>query len=312
MDHEGERPDGELSRMLDRAELPRAREEFKARLRAEFVSGESMSDARAVPEPALAALLDQEQGPSARAEFKAGLKARFVGATESAAAPPLDEVPRVARAERRRLRLLVGGIAAAAMIAVLFAQGVFGPSRPRWHALSVDFAELEIDGERAADLTGPELDSRLSRARQVATGSGTFRMEYENRFVLELGEHTVLGLDRMPDTARAKDLVLVGSAGSFRVATGPEFSGTELQFATSLFDAHVTGTVFGIDVLDEGICLCVTEGAVDLVPSLGAAPEHHAVREGRRCSVDWMGRTMEDTVCPPHAAPLEGLALDYR
>lgn len=306
--------------MLDRSEVPPARPEFKAHLRARFVAGESMSvapeDSAHQPGPALAALLDQGLVPPSRPEFRASLKERFVSIAGAAPlTPPAPiAVPRVARTLRTRLLLLVGGVAAAAaVVAVLFTQGVFAPGTARWHALTGNYAGLRIDGALVADLSDAELDTRLSRAQEVATGSGTLRMEYgQDRFVLELGEDTVLGLERMPDASGATDLVLVGNSGSFRVVTGSTFPGTELQFATSLFDARVTGTVFGIDIHEGGICLCVTEGTVDLVPIVGASPQRHAVAEGRRCSLDWEGGSTEDDVHPPHSGPLEALVRDWR
>lgn len=314
---EGSVPDSDLRRMLDRSEVPPARAEFKEHLRAMFLAGESMSaaadEAGTEPEPALAALLDQGLVLPSRPEFRASLRKRFVSVAGATPLTPLA-VPRAAGTQRRHLRLLVGGVAAAAaVVAMLFVQGVFAPGTAKWHALAGDYAGLRIDGERVADLSAAELDHRLDHARRVSTAGGTLRMEYDDgRFVLELGADTVLGLDRMPAAVDAKDLVLVGDAGSFRVVTGPKFPGTELQFATSLFEARVTGTVFGIDVLEEGICLCVTEGTVDLVPIVGASPRLHAVGTGRRCSVDWQGGAVEGPVCPPHAVPLESLVRTWR
>lgn len=327
-DESGTAPGEGLRRALDRYETPPAGAEFKERLRAMFVDGGSASAASDEPEPALAALLDQDSVPPARPEFEEDLWRRFVNVRRGVSrtspvrsAPAVRSAsrvrrtpPRVERAPRKRFRLLAGGIvaAAAAVVAFLFTQGVFTPSA-RWHALPGDYAELRIDGEPVAGLSGTELDRRLDGAKRVVTGGGALRMEYDGRFVLELGEESELGLERMPADADARDLVLVGDKGAFRVATGPAFAGTELRFATALFDALVTGTVFGIDVLDAGICLCVTEGSVELMTTGGATPEVYAVGEGRRRALDWQGRMEEEEpVCVPHAVPLDELARAWR
>ncbi|MEE8469106.1 MAG: hypothetical protein V3T22_11665 [Planctomycetota bacterium] len=291
-------PEPELRRAFDAWQPAPARASFRAELHELFMEVGSTSVDEAVSSgavssgiggasgiavaPALAAALDA-YAPQARTEFRDRLRAEFVSGTVSAQASTAGSsvgsgvgsaigggpvaAPRVAQAERGRWRLLLGGAGGLLAAAAALMLWVLQPLDPSW---SIDpggyVAEgLTIDG-RALSANTPlsEAIELLSTAAEVSTTNHALRLVLGELFVVELAESSTLDLSRMPADLSRGDLVLHGLEGGFRVATGPEFQGSQrkLRFETDDVDVEVVGTVFGVDLFPSFTCICCLEGEV--------------------------------------------------
>jgi len=288
---EGEPPDAALRAVLDPF-APRARDEFRAALRARFVR-EDAAPAAARGEQA------RVRGDHARVQRR-GAGAR----------PRSPAAPRGARSQRTRT-LVAGGLfaAAAAVALVVFLRRA--PSSP-WSVDARVFAAagLAVDGvPLRAGAEPAELAARLRGARELSVEGAPLRLALADVLTVEIAPGSLLDLSGIDDP-RA-DLVLAGARGAFRLATGPGYrrGDQSLEFRTPRIRARVVGTVFGVDCYEDLVCICCCEGEVATVLASG---EEHTLRAGDTQFAPADGTTSFQQGFEPHQGPLRELAASTR
>lgn len=304
---------------LDR--LPSSpRPAFRASLREAFVSGrlEDRSEAAPEPGPELRAALDAWVLPPARETFRRGLAARFV-AGDAAEAPthlrpvPANGAPRRARHEaptssRRRPAWLLAGLAAAAAVVALVALSGRDEPGPSWRVLEVARpARVELDGRAVSDARLAELPSALRRGGcSMTVDDGLLRMSSDEQVALEVGEHTSLRVVPREDYRGRESLVLDLRAGTVRLRTGVAFEGL-VVVTTPDGRVELDEGILGIDVYDEGTCLCLVLGRGRMLPSSGG--EAVELKDGfTRFFTRGGGDSGDVDLVDEHREPLEQLA----
>ncbi len=271
-----------------------------------------MSDEREEPDevasggtldPRLAAVLDAHR-PVAREEFRAQLRSRFVAGAEEAPAASAPPRPRLL------IGTLTGALAAAAVLIVWFVTSGGGP---RWTVELEEFVAegIKVDGEVLPADADPEAFAQLlAGAEDLETGEHPLRLRLAELFVIELDSDTHLDLSGLSADPAQGSLVLAGDRGGYRIATGPAFAPGNhvLEFNTPQCDVRVLGTVFGIDVFDNGlVCVCCFEGTVETRPcgKPAATPELVLKRQTLMASPAGLARKVD---FEPHQKPLRELA----
>jgi ferric-dicitrate binding protein FerR (iron transport regulator) len=251
---------------------PKARTEFRDRLRAEFVAG-------TIPERVSSAGYEADEAASA------------------------SHVLGILRARWRPLVVL-----AAAAALVLW---ILRPVEPSWSVDPEGFVAvgMTIDGRvLSKDTPFSEVADLLSRAKEVTTAAHPVRLVLGELFVVEMAESSTLDLSRMPADLGRGDLVLHGVEGGFRVATGPEFEYPQrkLRIETQDVNVEVVGTVFGVDLYSDFTCVCCLEGEVST--TMHTKPATFGVVEAETTNIVHKdGKAPEKTHYAPHMVRLTAL-----
>ena len=302
----------ELAGLLDSCDTT-ARPGFRSALRDAFVGGtirpatQDPADESELPDVVRAALDAWTPVPPAAAGrdavreafLAAGPPSRHASGAPSAAAHrhggERQPAPAPARRMSTQLRLVIGGglLAAAAAVLILLRGGLGGaePSDARVEIARADGAGWALDagtidalGERALlaaiRVDGealPSLDDfgiALASAKRIEVGDASIRMRRGDAYVMELGEGTEVRFEAEDPTAPEGSDVLFAASGAVRVATGPGFDpSVPLVVHTPHLRTAVTGTIYGIDVYEQGTCVCCLEGSVEARSHLeGALP----------------------------------------
>lgn len=213
-------------------DTPVASAEFRARMRAAFVSGEY---------GALEVSAEEVPVPSAR---------RAVG--------------RVPRPTPRRARGWRFPLAFAAAAVVLLGIGLANRG-PGWTITGVGAnPTVTINGREVSCADLSPIEASLHAGCHVVVPEGG-RMELMNaqNFLLELGGGVELTLPRAPGRWFLRDVdSRVGGQGTLRVATAEGFAGATYRLHTSSTELLVTGTAFTVIHGEDSVCLCVLEGEV--------------------------------------------------
>lgn len=305
-------PTEELAALLDGCDAP-ARPEFRSALRDAFVGGSiglskpDPADESELPDAIRAALDAWAPAPPTAAArdavreafLAAGPPFQHASGVPSAAGTRHDRERRSAPAPARRmstqLRLVVGGglFAAAAALLILLRGGLEGaePSgagaeiaqaeRAGWtldsgtvDALGEEalLAAIRVDGEALPSLD--DFGIALAGAQRIEVVGASIRMRRGDAYVMELGEGTTVRFEMEDPTAPEGSDVLFAASGAVRVATGPGFDpSVPLVVHTPHLRTAVTGTIYGIDVFEQGTCVCCLEGSVEARSHLeGARP----------------------------------------
>jgi ferric-dicitrate binding protein FerR (iron transport regulator) len=321
-------PEPVLAAALDSYLAP-AREEFRRDLAARFVAGEP--GVVSGPRVDLVAALD-ELRPTARPEFREALRGRFLSALDELEPVEQEPVersparvrrPRPARTDRRRFRLLVGGLAtglaaAAALVLLLLSDPLTkSPGGETSIGLTVDAEGFTPAGIRVDDVAVPPgttaegLARLLEGADWISTEAGVqpLRLVMGDQFVLEMIEGSRLDLRGLDDE---RAFVLESAFGGFRIATGPGFEGQvrNLEFRTPARDLDVVGTVFAVDILDaQTVCICCAEGEVSTwIPG---APEARDRVPHRGTLLVQVSGVTRDQDYESHQAPLRALRAKF-
>jgi len=276
-------PETGLSRALERWKATPAREEFRAKLREQFLA----------------------------APFEARVDGEGL---ESEPEIHVDEPLRPDFSfERRRAAARTGGrrhwsgIAALAAIAALLLIVMRWPGANAWSvAPSSTFTQVLIDGREFRPAQGEQLSAALASGSRVEVEGGTLELAFGERLALGLAPGTSLRLSAWPARDAPAAFSLRQERGSLAIATGPRFAGCELRVQTPDALVHVLGTQFVIDVEPgAGTCVCCREGAVEV---RAAGLPAFEVPGGR------MGFVFEDGKDPikgqgieAHLAPIESL-----
>lgn len=313
----------ELSPALDAWTPPGARVAFREGAHARFVAGE-LTEAL------------ETFTPRPRDEFRAGLRDAFLaggaaGSDEAAELPELpsravrtdrppalQRAPRAARATRTRFRLLVGGGLASVAAAAAIVLWLLQPGAMSWRVEAQGFsaAGILVDGVALAEDASPaELERLLDGAQSLRSGTQALRMVLGGDVaVVELGPGSEVDLSGVPE-ARDEDIHFAGDEGAFRIATGGGYrrESQRLTFRAHDVTVQVTGTVFGVDLYGDDVCVCCCQGTVRVqapgVEGPGTEDEVHesflAAGETRYVHADGRSSFVEDL--EDHQAPLRAL-----
>lgn len=203
----------------------------------------------------------------------------------------------------RRLRLLALTLAAAGVLAVTFLL----PETPRWRVQL--FAPVAFDDAEFRLADEGRLATLLEGSGRLATGEAPTRLALSNALELELRPSTSLRVPVLPELDGGTPIVFELESGECLLRTRPGWRGNPLIVRTAFGDVRATGTVFGVLVQPECMCVCVAEGAVEV--DTGGALE----RVGARSSLQVQRRAdpaplrapfSEDPASPEgaHQAPL--------
>lgn len=315
-----EQLDPALARALDAQGMPPARPAFRAELREAFLTGVFGDEQDELLERALTG---HGRVPAARPEFRAELRRSFLEAGRAAGArTPARPTParRTAREDRgpaarrrgpstsrRPWTLLAGGLltAAAALLLVLlgpWSATATDPTGSLWRLAGAAPAQgLLVDG---SPWGGQE---PLAGARRVRTGPERARLVLGRQLVVELGPDSELVL---ADPGTPGALVFEGERGHLRFATGPDLDpGRGLLVRTRDAEVEVLGTVFGVDVYDEGTCVCCTRGEVQ-VRSRATGEDQRVAALGRGFVTADEGALLAGEIAADHREPLDELGGD--
>lgn len=247
----------EAARAAVRAlDVPVASAEFRARMRAAFVSGD-FGDVDATSPSTEEAL------SSARSHVE----------------PHVAESSRTSRTRRRtpargwRLPL---SIAAAAVVLLGIGLANRGGG---WTVTAVGAnPTVTIDGQEVSCSDLSPIEAALhAGCHIVVPENGRLELLNASNFLVELGGGVEFTLPRAPGRWFGRDVHSeVGGTGTVRVATASRFEGATYRLRTSSTELTVTGTAFTVIHAEDSVCLCVLEGEVSAtlpdgsVASIGA------------------------------------------
>ena len=308
-------PPQQVARALDAWKVPPADAELRERVRAKFLAAaDSDLERSAVP-------AGVTEGAGVRGTVTqvapGSHTARARGERHSAVRPRRSGEGRSGEGRKLGRRLWGAAAVVSTLAAVFVALVVFGSGGDQGYepgglafqaAPQVDLAEVAVDGQPVADFN--QLVDRLRRGGLVTTGDAGVRLVVARDYVLEIGPHSEV---RLPDPGQAGDVRLWAEKGALRIATGPEFAGSEqrssrrLLISTPHIEAVAVGTVFGVDVIDGHSCVCCFEGSVATTSSLEGV-DACEVAAGRTRIV-WDGATAKNLkLVASHRAPLQALS----
>ena len=249
-----EEPRADLRAALDAFEVPGPRAEFRSDLMQRFTSGQMA--ALDEPTPELAAALDAWEVPAARSAFREELRSRFLAG---------EEQPQAQVHSLRRYFI-------AAAAAALFVLGWISPWGPGyvagWRAVSLDQAVtpvVNIDGREVRADQAATFDKAFNGGCRVATDQQALRVYCDTAgVVVEIAPQTEIEVLR-----EGGWMVLEIESGTLRLSTAEGFD-EDLRVRTPDAEIQLKGRSLGVDVYDEGTCLCILEGQATLIPNDGS------------------------------------------
>jgi|GEM_PF-3874239 len=262
-------------------ERAHADEDFRARLRAQFVSGafasDGATDASAVRDDA--ALRPALAAEPADAAFAARLRGAFVaGALEGEASERALDDERAFEKESvvelepaapvfafGRRRALAGVLALAAALALVVTIGLNRTSG--WNVYNGDAAAVLVDDDRFEGST----IRPGSRACLLCTEDGNLRLGFEDAFRIELAAHTRVRMSEprdddgrlvLPVRLESGELVFIDRSGS---------RPSSVVIDTDAAWVTLRGTSVSVLPLPDGsACICVQDGEVEVESKSGA------------------------------------------
>lgn len=192
----------------------------------------------------------------------------------------------------RRTEFWLGGAALAAAAAALIV--AFLNPAPAWHvvesrgtgAVTVAGASAPVD---LADRAG--LDRALARSGRLSVPeSGELTLASDGVLALRFTPGTTASLPTAPARWFGRSREITVEQGELFVTTRPRFRGATLDVRTREASVRVVGTTFAVLAHDDGTCVCVMDGVVQVTP-VGGPME--VVPPGRRCFVFRDGRPTE-------------------
>ena len=262
-----------------RAESPAPRAAFRAALREGFVAGtlpdkapESASleglSGRTAGELIEGLLQKAPQPGSARAGFREELRQGFVaGSLEPSGRleglpeedPQADRTPWAPPARRPRplLRLVTGGLAAAA---ALWAIGVWlVPDERRWSLLDIGGeGPVAIDGEDHDPVDPSRMGALFGEAEVFAAGRRRLELAWGDDLVLQAQPGAELRLVSQGDDGLLVDLL----DGEIYLKSREPYTGPQVQVQTADMLMTMSGTVVGVLREAKLTCVCVARGEV--------------------------------------------------
>lgn len=270
--------DPRLEALLRRSPLPPARGAFRDALRARFLEGDleqRVKTASRAPDPdrtsrhtvadlerSLAAL---PLAPPARGEFRDELRRVFVSG--AVAGPDLDGLEE-ARPAGRLVRLLVPLAAAAAIVLITVLQftGTGGLLRSReWQASLVGRGPVKVLGVDLGQYDEDQIGVELTRGGRLESNADIVELLLDGELVVQVQPETSLMIGRLPDPGSGEKLVIEIESGEAYLKTLEHGIDYPIHFVTKQAYVQVTGTVLGVLVDENGTCVCVAEGVVEVV-----------------------------------------------
>jgi ferric-dicitrate binding protein FerR (iron transport regulator) len=292
--------DPRLASALDGLPVPRAREEFRAKMRQDFLSApfealteEEADDLDSEPE----IHVDEPLRPDFSFE-----RLRKPVAAVAAAAP-----------SRRPWSVVAAVLTVAAAILILW----LWPSENGWRvAPSSNFVKVRVDGDEFLPGAGARLAASLAVGSRIEVEGGSLQLVLDQRFALSLSAGAAMQLVAIPPPAVRDDVILRQELGSLAIATGPGFTGSTLRVITTEAIVNVTGTQFVVDVYPGmGTCVCCCEGSVEVNRQPGSAEAVAAllVPNGQMGFLYSDGReSSTGAVIQGHLTPIEALRQVWR
>jgi len=212
-------------------------------------SDEHIPDERALEEELRCSLAV----PAPRREFQDSLRRAFVAAGAPAGPKPVRPQPM-----RTVLRLVVGGLAAAALILIL---ARLFPETTSWKALDIEGEVITIDGRtvRVADL--PDAGAAIMAADLVETGETRISLVLEDLYRLDVAPGSRFRPEPLVRPAAGATPRLDLEEGEIFFCKNPEVADIACTVGTPDVDVDLTGTVVGVRCDGEGTSLMVEKGS---------------------------------------------------
>ncbi len=276
----------ELRAALDDWQTPIADAGFRARQRHAFLAAGKAGGPPSEEEAG--AQLDSRQTEPAREGFRTMLRERFLAAAgeyredydESSheLRPLAGGAPARPQPQLGMPKLLVGVLALAAAGLLYFGMGsnaLLGPlesmpqdpSFPGWQTVNfVHGDEVVLDGNQRLSGSDERLGAALTLGGcSLETGGGKLSViHYGEGVLLEFPPGTELRFPPVPKGERGL-IEIVVERGGVRVATTDEFMGRILVHTPHTTIA-LSGPSMGIDVVEEGTCVCALAGDAQIRP----------------------------------------------
>jgi len=164
---------------------------------------------------------------------------------------------------------------------------------------------VTIDGVPIQSGDRARVERALVEARDIRTASN-LRVRLGDWYALELAPGSHLSLSPIEQRSRLEPLFMQIDSGTLRVRTGPAFRGDVMRIDTDDVSVSVTGTTLGIDIVDDGTCVCCLNGSVKVTPARSKTSDtltgegtYHAYRAG--------GAPKKAAIVEKHAEPLRAL-----
>lgn len=262
-------------------------------------------------------LLAQVPRPSAAPAFKASLRERFLDLADPGASPapipitaspdPLRFGPGAGQPERTRLFPFIWPFVLAASVAFILYFVLARDAHPRWRVLeATPTGEFMVDSLRFKGSDAALLSDALQTAHEIRTFDAGLRLQLRDDLVLDIAPGTQLSQMSFPP---AGAYTIYANAGALHVCTGPTFSGNRLRILTDNMESTVIGTIFGVDVLENGTCVCCIEGTVRCDPRDGGGAK--SVEAGAMCFAYNDGKKSAwGQAHEPHTRPLQELRAE--
>jgi hypothetical protein len=288
--HDGEEPepadeasgDAEIEALVAGTPLPPVRGDFRDQVRAGFLQGTLRA---ALP---MDSSIDEQETPSRAGESDRKAPADVKDLQEIVARTPLAQPARTEfRAELRQqfltgdfpqgqsfdsgepepagklLRFLLPVAAVAAILLVTFlAPGLFGERV--WHAQVLGEGSVEVAGLSLGSHEEARIGVEATLGGPIVVGDSKLRLELADHLVLEIQPETTLTLNALPDTGSGERLVVRIDRGEAYLKTLDEGLDFPVLFTTEEAWVTVVGTTLGVMAGEEGTCVCVSEGEVDV------------------------------------------------
>jgi ferric-dicitrate binding protein FerR (iron transport regulator) len=271
-----ERPDDgaerEVEGWLRDLGAPPPRPAFRDDLRARFVGGELApaeehasllgKDARSADAMIEDLLKAQAPPPPSRAAFRDDLRARFLLGDLRERVPPAPAHRGPTAPRGPWLRLVAGGLAAAAAIwlVALFLL----PDGPSWRGLRTHGeGPVVVDGRELVPRDLAELGAAFAAARVVDSRDRRVELVHDDALVLALLPGTEI--EALADGSDG-EMRFALRRGEVYLKTHEGYGGPSVVVETSDMDMRMTGTVVGVMKLESLSCICVARGTVDVTP----------------------------------------------
>ena len=250
-----------------------------------------------------ARLLDQLQVESARPEFAERLKRQFVQGAFGPLAAPEPTRPHESLRRPSWGPIAAAVLTAAAAIVLIWMR--LGADTVGFELLDpVAGAEIRIDGRRYDLGDGVRVSRALRGSREIRTTGQPLTVRVADLMTLELGPESHVEILELSQGTGA--IRFATGAGSLSLATGPGFRGNRLTVETPDAEIGVVGTAFAVHVLDQGTCICCTDGEVSISPHAGERPCARVPRDRSNFFHD--GKSLESgPVMPGHVAGMKKL-----
>lgn len=300
--HSGEEPrrplrDAEVEALLARVPRPPARGAFRDATRLDFLGGKLRSGAPSGEDLVAVNTTSQDRTPvrteepdveyleenlartpiasPASGEFRAELKRAFVTGEFVEGAGFEDEA---ATPAGKLLRFLLPVAAVAAILAVTFFTPGFLEERA-WDARILGAGSVEVAGVTLGPRELARLGAEATLGGPIVVGASALQLELDGRLVLEIQPETTLRLEPIPAAGSGGKLVVRIERGEAFLKTLEDGIDFPVLFTTDEAWVRVVGTALGVLALEDGTCVCVSQGQVRVTDRTAESVEHDVLED---------------------------------